>query len=150
MFVKRQEKTLNDSKQRFPIYFISFFAPWMFTTAVKFVQVARRGRFENSVCFPTRKILPKNRSLFMTNESKASFCRNSTFLVNRTKITTGLTTPYLEQTDEPPCQYFMRRTTQKNLFHSLTTENDKAPFFFLFFVFKLLAVPFKQGHPARM
>ena len=86
---KKRLRTIRNSV--FPFTSVDFFARWMFTTTVKFVQVAQIGRFENSVCFLTRKILPKNRSLFTTNEneSKASFCGNSKFLVNRTKITTG-------------------------------------------------------------
>ena len=139
MFVKRQEKTSNDSKQRFPIYFSWFFR----STTVKFVQVAQIGRFENSVCFLTRKILPKNRSLFTTNEneSKASFCGNSKFLVNRTKITTGQENDALPRANEPPCQYFMlKNDPKKTIFTHFLQKMAKLHFSSYSFFFKLLAV----------
>ena len=137
MFVKRQEKTSNDSKQRFPIYFSWFFR----STTVKFVQVAQIGRFENSVCFLARKILPKNRSLFTTNEneSKASFCGNSKFLVNRTKITTGKRRLTSSKRAAMSVLHAEERP-KKTIFTHFLQKMAKLHFSSYSFFFKLLAV----------
>ena len=81
------EETSKDSKQRFAIY-ISWFFLLDECLQLLFVQV--KETVLRTQRFLTRKILPKNRSLFIWQTTmKANICGNSTLQVNRTKNASG-------------------------------------------------------------
>ena len=82
----RQEKTAKDSKRRFSIYY-SWVLCSMDCLQFQFIRVEEAVSWTQG--FLTRKIWPKNRSLFMTNKFEANGCRNPTFQVNRKKNATG-------------------------------------------------------------
>ena len=91
-------------------------------------------------CFLTRKIWPKNRSLFKKTNLKANVCRNSMFQVNRKKNATGRSSRYF-------CQHFIQRTTQQTfLAINLASQQKTTKPYFSSQVrkqIKLLTVPFK-------
>ena len=83
----RQEKTWKDSKRRFSIY-CSGVLCLMDCLQLLFIPIEEAVSWTRRLL--TRKIRPRNRSLFMKSkfESKLNVCRNSTFQVNKKKNAT--------------------------------------------------------------
>ena len=124
----KARKDLKASKRRFSIN-----CSWMFCSMdclqPQFIRVGEAVSWTQR--FVTRKIWPRNRSLFMTNRYESK-CFQKFFVSSKYgKECYRKTTPYLEQ---PPCQHFPRRTTQQTFFAinlaSRLTENNKALLFF--------------------
>ena len=110
-------------------------------------MVDRRGRFVNSGSFLTRKIWPKNRSLFMTNKFKSK-CLQTFYVSSKQEKECYMKTTVLPRgTELPFCQHFKRRTTQQTFSAiNLTSELKITKLSFSSQVikqFKLLKVPFK-------
>ena len=82
----RQEKTEKDSKRRFSICYCWVFCS-MDCLQFPFIRVEQAISWTQG--FLTRKIWPKNRSLFMKNKFVANGCRNSTYQVNTKNNATG-------------------------------------------------------------
>ena len=97
--------------------------------------------------FLTRKIWPKNRSLFMTNKFESKCLQKFYVSSKHEKECYMKTTSYLEEPNRHFCQHFMRRTTQQTFSAiNLASQQKTTKLFFSSQVrkqFKLLAVPFK-------
>ena len=97
--------------------------------------------------FLTRKIWPKNRSLFMTNKFESKCLQKFYVSSKHEKECYMKTTSYLEEPNRHFCQHFMRRTTQQTFSAiNLASQQKTTKLFFSSQVrkqFKLLTVPFK-------
>ena len=122
-----------------------FCARWIVYNSRLFAQ--RRSFRELSARFRTRKIWPKNQSLFITNKFESKCLQKFYVSSKQEKECYRKTTSYLEQPSRHFCQHFMRRTTQQTLLAiNLASQQKTTKLYFSSQVrkqFKLLAVPFK-------
>ena len=120
----RQEKTSKDSKRRFSIY-CSWVLCSMDCLQLPFIRVEETVSWTQR--FLTRKLWPKNQSIFMTKNLTANICRNSTFQVNRKKHVPGrrrltssnraailVSTSCEERHNKPFWPYKLRESTENN------------------------------------
>ena len=96
--------------------------------------------------FLNKKILSKNRSLFMTNKFESKCLQKFYVSSKHEKECYMKTTSYLEEPNRHFCQHFMRRTTQQTfLAINLASQQKTTKLYFSSQVgkqFKLLTVPF--------
>ena len=143
-FFLSQEKTLKDSKRRFSIN-----CRWVLRSMdclqLPFIRVKEAVSWTQ--CFLTRKIWPKNQSLFWTNKSESKCLQKFYVSSKKVKECYRKTTSYLEQRSRHFCRHFMRRTTQQTfLAINLASQQKTTKLYFSSQVrkqFKLLTVPFK-------
>ena len=97
--------------------------------------------------FPTRKIWPKNRGIFMTSKFESKFLQKFYVSSKQGKEYYRKTKSYLEQLSSHFCQHFMWRTTQQTfLTINLASQQKTTKLYFssqLRKQLKLLTVPFK-------
>ena len=114
----------------------------LFTTPV---YSRRRSLFVNSA-FPSKKIWPKNRRLFMTNKFESKCLQKFYVSSKQEKEWYRKTTSYPEQPSRHFCQHFMRRTTQQTLLAINLASQQKSTKLYLSpqvrKQFKRLTVPF--------
>ena len=117
----------------------------LFTTPV---YSRRRSLFVNSA-FPSKKIWPKNRRLFMTNKFESKMFAKILRSSKQQKEWYRKTTSYLEQPSRHFCQHFTPRTTQQTLLAINLASHQKTTKLYFFSQvrkqFKLLKVPFNPS-----
>ena len=119
----RQEKTLKDSKQRFPIN-CSWVLSLIDCFQLPFIREEEAVSWTQR--FLTRKIWPTNRSLFTKTNLKAIVCRDSTSILQEDDALPRATGP-------PFLSVLHVKNDTTNIFGyklSDSTENNKALLFF--------------------
>ena len=143
-FFLRQEKTWKDSKRRFSIY-CSWVLFSMDCLQLPFIRVEETVSWTQR--FLTRKLWPKNRSIFMTTKCESKCLQKFYVPSKQEKECYRKTTSYLEQPSRHFCQHFVRRTTwQTFLIINLASQQKTTKLYFSSQIrkqFKLSTVPFK-------
>ena len=106
----KQEKTSKDSKRRFSIHYSWAFCS-MDCLQLPFIRLEEAVSWTQR--FLTRKMWPRNRSLFKTNKFERKCVQKFHVSSKQEKECYRKTTSYLEQSSRHFCQHFIQRTTQQ-------------------------------------